>query len=567
MISHCIRPIEINGETQFEVWYGNTKRIIQRPFDPYFWSTSVLENIKMCNVSKEEKILLKTRKKKKLLKYEFPSVKYVKAFRNSDYTMEDGIPFDQRVTINDPNFYRKFQYNKPLKIMALDFEMFSEGIFPRASRDPIIGAGYSFSILKDYTFIDEEPVIHLCKPKNEFLILDETVKAIQKFKPNFIVTFYGNKFDIPYFVNRLLLNNISIIQLSYDRTYPKFTYEKYTDEFGNVRYDKNRIKEIMFGGITNIDLSNEVEMDQTLSGIKNRKMKTVARWFKITDDPKELDVYNMKKYVMTKKLYDYLKSDVIITRELFKIYYSNMRSLSDVLGIPFNMVASRSWSHIPILIHGREMYKRGIVGDLTNQQYYPNLNWGSKSVYEGAIVELYLKGLFQKVYQIDFKSYYPSTMVKFNLSPETCFFHPKNPFFKYNPNGFKHKIKNGYLHLIIPDKNIGYNCYILVNLQEEGSLVEFIRRMKIERALAKMQMKKYDYNTTEYIKFYSKQWSCKICQTVEYGYNGTKFAIWGNLPVAIATCGIDRFILQNVINNWIPKIKIETDTDGIYIKK
>ncbi len=81
--------------------------------------------------------------------------------------------------------------------MFLDLEMYSKGVFPRSERDPIIGSGYSFSTLKNHVFTDSEEIIHLAHPREEFLILNETIKDIQKERPQIIVTFYGNKFDLP----------------------------------------------------------------------------------------------------------------------------------------------------------------------------------------------------------------------------------------------------------------------------------------------------------------------------------------------------------------------------------
>lgn len=571
MISHCIRPIETNQQTKFEVWYDNQKKIVNRPINPYFWSHSPLKNVKMCDWFKEEKILLSNRKKKSLLNYSFPSVRYVSAFRDPDFTMEDRIPFGQRVTIDRPEFYQQFQQPDKLKVMCLDFEMFSQGIFPRSSRDPIVGSGYQFSTLKNFEWYDEKPIIHLCKPKDEYKILIATVNDIIKHRPNLIVGYNINKFDMPYFIERLKHpdNRINIMQLSKDRTYPKFKYGKYTDEWGNVKYDRNKIINVQFGGITNVDLWTEVEMDQTLSGIKNRKMKTVAHWFKLTDDIRELDMTKMESKVMTQELHDYLLSDVIITNKLMKIYYPTMQTLSEQLKIPLNMVANRSWSHIPIIVHGRLMYENGYVGDKSNVQKYPHFNWYGNT-FQGAIVEIFRKGLFDKVFQIDFKGYYPSTIVKFNLSPETCRFATRNGkmlLYKYNPNGFQFKMKKNKLHMIIPDANIGFNVYIIVDMDKDGSITEFLRKMRKQRDIAKISMKMHKQGTTNYIKLFSKQWTCKICENVQYGYNGTKFAIWGDLATAVATTGIDRYILGMVLNDWIPKYKIEADTDGIYIDR
>jgi DNA polymerase elongation subunit (family B) len=62
----------------------------------------------------------------------------------------------------------------------------------------------------------------------------------------------------------------------------------------------------------------------------------------------------------------------------------------------------------------------------------------------------------------------------------------------------------------------------------------------------------------------SKYWAVKVLMNSIYGYEGQASSRWGELPVAMATVGLCRWIVEQVESMMIEHL-IEVDTDGIYI--
>lgn len=420
-------------------------------------------------------------------------------------------------------FGRKFltsnSQTAPLKILALDIEVESDGsIFPSSARNPILCIGTEF---EGHIRIwgDEHNTL---TPDGERAALTQFSEYVQSINPDVILTYNGREFDVPYIYSRC---------------------EKYGI---NPHLRRHDCQDTVLCGRVHLDLLDSVIKDQSLYGIPNRQMKTVAGIFNLENivTLEAGDIRNTRRMYIEQreKLFEYLRSDVRITRSLGKIYLPNIIALSEMTGIPINQIVEGHNSLIPKITHARELFKRGLIFLSRNIDRYPILE---EAKFEAAYVDIFQTGRFEKVWKADFSSMYPSSMVTLNLSPETCRIVEfttlsENPDFKRVGN---------ILLLRIPDVNFKKDVCIEVDMNTTGFVRKNILELRALRTHIKKQM--VVAKTEEEISsLNSQQVAIKVLSNTMFGLAGLKFAQFSDLSIAIATVGTCRWLTKRVIN-WI----------------
>jgi len=249
--------------------------------------------------------------------------------------------------------------------MHFDIETDTTGIFPTPDRNAVIAIGCAIGDQKKL-FVSETY-------DDDKKIIEDFFKFIKYTDPDIFSGYNTNKFDIPYLLERMKINNISPNLWSRTESEPQF-------------YNNN----VYIDGRISFDIYNEVVKDQTIYGIKNRRMKTLAKWLNLNDDIVEVDPSQMRNLVNTKDLREYLKSDVRITEALFNIYFKNVLTLAEMNKIPLNIMVDASASFLPRIIHGRAFKKLNIIADKNNGERYP------KHIHkkQGALVDTFKHGLY-----------------------------------------------------------------------------------------------------------------------------------------------------------------------------
>ena len=421
----------INHGTNLEVWRNKQCAVIPLPFRPYFYSkepmkipciTETIEKVKFISDMKEHKVF----------KYDFGSVADVPIYRN-DGSMEADIPFIQRVCIDRPDFFSKYPNDNELDVLHFDIEVDSVGRFPKPESNPIIAISYAFN--------DEVPVmleIGKLSKRCDADIIEKFASEVKRFDPDIISTYYGNQFDIPYMIERCALNDI--------RT-DFFTRDVDAKECFFIDEEINN-KIIYIKGRALFDIWNEAIKDQTLYGIADKKMKTVANWFNLKEKIRKRkgfedyniiveDLSNTRSLVNTKRLTEYVTSDVLLTQELYKIYFYNVLTLSNILGVPFNIMTKRTSSTLGTVYYARELKKKNIISDSPNWKRFPDIyglpteviKRGKKKTefvggtrFQGAIVDI------NKRYQG--KVIKPLSKIDFSCIPEGEYIYTNNGYKK-----------------------------------------------------------------------------------------------------------------------------------------
>src|SRR6202022_3110657 len=167
---------------------------------------------------------------------------------------------------------------------------------------------------------DEPPQVVLGDGKTDADILEQFVRAVETLDPDVLVGYNVAGYDLPMIVKRLRQNGIDARRLS--RSGRALSEE---DEDGpNI------------DGRLVYDVFNSVKLDQTLHGIKDLKLKTVGEWMRFNVIRE--NVSDTRSLVGTTRLAEYNRNDVILTRNLAKIYWKNFIALAEMYGAPLNVV-------------------------------------------------------------------------------------------------------------------------------------------------------------------------------------------------------------------------------------
>lgn len=433
-----------------------------------------------------------------------------------------------------PDFYYSYPNSDELKIMCLDIEVLTRGmgIFPNASRDPIIAIGYSMG---------DSVVTHSARcVDDERSIIDTFIDDVVRLDPDIIATYNGIKFDIPYILTRIEKLGIDAALLSRTNEHPTPTD---------------------IGGRIHWDMWIDVEGDQTLLGLPNRKLKTIGNhfgWSDIIDIGRDA-LSNTSLLVGTSELDEYLTSDIHLTEKLSSVYIGKHIAMSDMMGIPLRETINSYNSLIPKVMHARNLGDR-YIGLYTNEERYSDLLGNMR--YQSAKVAIYDDGemlekhevlgkYFPKVYKIDFSSQYPTAMDTFNLSPDTT----RIIDYREYSGEFDFKYRDNILWLKIPDKNIMKDIIIKIDMHDDGFLRKIIRTLGAKRKVLKEKSKLEPDNKS----IYSQNWAIKVLMNSIYGYEGLTVSTHGDLSVAIATVGLCRWIVGKV-EDMLGDTIIETDS-------
>jgi DNA polymerase I len=207
------------------------------------------------------------------------------------------------------------------------------------------------------------------------------------------------------------------------------------------------------GGRVLWDLLDSVKNDQTIFGIKNKKMKTVCEWFGVEgEDWVKADMTNSAHDVDADTLLQHNEDDIRRTFGLADIYWGNISTLAEMFKVPLDYVINNTQATLAGIFMGRGLLDLNIRSDGMNQDRHPEIFRRAKAKgeknYEAAMVGIYQPGLHKPVYKIDFAGFYPSIMAAFNLSPDTA----KVLGYKPYQDEFTSEVIGNKIVYYIPDK-------------------------------------------------------------------------------------------------------------------
>jgi DNA polymerase I len=463
----------------------------------------------------------------------------------TDYVFENHIRYMDRILIDMPDYFLEYPNTDNLTFFAFDIETLRENY---VDKKKIISIAYSY-----YDGTTWQP-IQSSQNVDEKELLEWFLSAMENTNPDILVGYYHRGFDIPRIIDRCKANKLD---------YNRIGRENGTKYWINRRFNETNV---IVPGRVLYDLLDSVMSDQTLYGLKNKKMKTICIHFGIEGSKWVKEAMSEQTInIPTDILKAHNEDDVRRTIGLWNIYWQNIVTQAEMFNIPLNMVAEgASQTLVANLFLGRGLFHQGIMSDGSNKDRHPEIfsrqREKGEGAYEAAKVGIYLPGFHKKVWKIDFSGFYPSIMAAFNLSPDTC------KIIKYLPyeKVFKSEVVGNTTKYYIPDRNINKVIVIAVRNDKDGFLRTELRKIRKERDIIKKQYR--DASDDEKTQLESKQYNLKILQNIPSGKNGEATARYGSIPVSIATVGFAREIMTD-LDKYLNKdgqIVIETDTDGDY---
>lgn len=459
------------------------------------------------------------------------------------------VPYTSQIYSDLPEFPLQFPNTDPLKVMYLDIEVLTkgDGIFPRPRTNPVIAIGCATGD-GEVTIFDKYTKGKACPDKE---ILTEFMRHFRSVDPDVIVTYNGISFDLPYIATRMERCKMDTSLLN---RHP-----------GRLM-DRN---EIVLRGRIHFDLLLPARKDQSLFGIKSKKLKDVAKWYGYDAKVFGEDIANTQKHIGSEQLRAYLKSDVEATRTVSNVYLPNAISLAEIMKVPLGAIVGCFPSFIPKLICGRHCNDLKLQPLDTNMDRYGLLDddrtedgrihtLGTK--YEGAIVSINKTGYFPKISKVDFSSQYPSAIRTWNLGPDTT----KVTNISDYTGEYKFTRTKDKLVMVIPDGNFQKDIEVTINMSKTGFLKAEIENLAAERTRLKKLMEETTSEAEE-SGYNSRQMAIKIIQNSIYGYLGNRYATYGDMISALTVTGMCRWTTKIALD-IIGDALIELDTDGMVVE-
>ena len=549
--------IDQDDQQKLEIWRNNEKVVVDPPFSPYLMSKRRLQ-FDIVDGFEEEKVrvkLLSDLKEHDVWKYSFPNVSYIQEINRSlnrpgldrhqkivRAVFENHVPFITRILVDEPDFFDAYVNTDDLIFFFFDIETLVEN---HVDKKTITSIAYSSNDRKVKS-----------KQGDEKAILEWFLDEIQKTDPDVLVGYYMRDFDLVRIIERCKVHGLDYTRLARD---------------GSVDYfksDRDRSVTMTIGGRVLYDILDSVRQDQTMHGIKDHKMKTVTKWFKIEQEDWTI-LKTFDSTVDTDLLKKYNEDDVRRTYKLFDVYWRNLTTLAEMFKVPLNIAVENPQTMFATIFMGRGLYHRGIMSDGMNRDRHPEIfnrqrrGKEDTSNYEAAMVGIYQPGFHEKVYKIDFSGMYPSIMAAFNLSPDVC----KVIGYKEYDSNFRVETKGNKTIYHIPDSVLGKTVVIGAKNDEDGFLREELRSIREKRNIIKKKAKSCKGDEKSILE--SQQWVLKIMQNIPSGANGQSSFRWGDIGVTIPTVGIARELLEELkqhLDRESPVV-IEVDTDGLYLSE
>ncbi|BBL45634.1 archaeal DNA polymerase I [Nanobdella aerobiophila] len=428
------------------------------------------------------------------------------------------------------------KYN--LKVVAFDIETVSEQAIPDPSKDPIYLI--TFYDGKDYysIYIDGNSDEGY-KVNSELELLKKVDEVIKKLDPDILIGYNSNNFDLYFLYERAKKLNYKF-SFSWDNK--------------NILYTKKRetSKKYKFVGIQNFDLFN------VISGIFatqfNSETYSLDEIASEVLGEKKLDINFNEIYniIFKTKDYSYLikynKKDVELTYKLYKHFESILLEISRLAGITLYELSGSTYG---ILVEDY-LIKRSRDNNeiIPNKPSYDDLELRKKYTYSGAIVFQPRSGFYKNIAVYDFRSLYPSIIIKYNISPDTL---------KCDHEECKNE-------KIIADTSVG-KLEVWYCKKNKGFISSILESIFNERIEIKKKMKGLDKDSEEYKILDSRQLSLKYIINSTYGYLGFPNSRWYCLECASSITALGRKYIMEVkdyIENKGYKV-IYGDTDSIFV--
>ncbi|MGC9079481.1 MAG: DNA-directed DNA polymerase, partial [Nanopusillaceae archaeon] len=443
------------------------------------------------------------------------------------------------------DFYKLKKVNKVLenekhnlKVISLDIETVSEKAIPSPEKEPI----YLISIYdgkKFYSIYWKGNANEGIKVNNELELLKKLNDLIKELDPDVIVGYNSNNFDFYFLYERAKKLN--------------FTFDFGWDGSG-IMYTKKREEDRKYRiiGIQHVDLYDIV------SGIFAPQLNSETysldevSWEILKERKLDMDINLMTKIIHNTKDFNYLihynQKDAELTYKLYKYFENTLLEISRLVGITLYELSGSTYG---MLVENYLIKKVRDFNEIIPNRPKPNeVEERKKISYIGALVFEPKAGLYKNIAVYDFRSLYPSIIIRYNISPDTL---------KCEHDECKNE-------KIMIETSLGKE-EVWFCKKKKGFISEILENIFEERAEIKKKMKNLDKDSEEYKILDSKQLALKYIINSAYGYLGFPNSRWYCLQCAAAITALGRKHIEEA-KEFFEKKGYKTiygDTDSIFV--
>ncbi len=421
------------------------------------------------------------------------------------------------------------------RILSFDIETYNHGYeYSKENKDPIISlafVGDNFKRVITWKRIPTEKDIKFVRDEKE--LINEFKRTIKEYKPDYLVGYFSDGFDLPYIKARAKKYNISL-DINLDKS--------------DVKLPKRYFGSVKTIGLVHLDIYKFIRGIMGVSlQLDNYSLGEAAKEI-IKEDKLDLDLSKLALVwdSGSKEIEDiceYNLHDANLTYKICKEILLNMTELARLLGQTIHDICRISYGQ---LIESYLLRKAKEFDEIApNKPTSTIIAQRRTGTYQGAFVSEPKAGLYDNLVVFDFKSLYPSIIVAHNIDP-TSLTKSKKGSYK-SPDIFEEGKKANY-----------YFSY-----KEEALIPSVIKELIIRRNRIKEILKN---NKNDKI-LEARSNALKISANAAYGMFGFFGARWYSKECAAAITAYGRHHIQDVINK-AKKEKfnvIYSDTDSVVL--
>jgi len=354
--------------------------------------------------------------------------------------------------------------------------------------------------------------------KNEAELIERFKDFVKEYKPDFLVGYFSDAFDLPYLRARADYHKIKL-DLGIDGS--------------NVSFIRGILTSSEIRGIVHIDLYKFVNniISYTLQS-ETLSLNDVAKEL-VGEEKLKIDLGKITKQLKEKSLKEdelkrfalYNLQDSILASKLFFQLWPNIAEMTKVVQEPLFDVSRASYSHLVEyhILHNLKEFNeiaesRPIRDEIEKRR--------SRTKYEGAYVFQPKPALYERVAVFDFLALYPSIIISFNISPSTIRLKKEKNMFESPELEINRKKEKFYF------------------TKEKGFIPVILERLLEQRKKIKQQLKGKKDATLE-----ARSYALKTLANATYGYLGFFGARYYSVECAASITAFGRHFIQEVIEN------------------
>jgi DNA polymerase I len=391
-----------------------------------------------------------------------------------------------------------------LRVLAFDAQYLSERGSPQPERDPVAIISIVSSDGSEGQFVGGESEV-----------LRGFIRVVNSFDPDIVAGFGSNKRHMPYLsarARRVLGGPLSIGRLG---------AEPHTSVYGHVSLQ----------GRVNLDFQDMAEQTVELK-LESLEAFTLFLGIKMDfDTVEEFDVAETWKRDRDRVLrYSLQRARAVM--EMYRVLSDYVFSLSAITFMPADHVLTASTG---FRVESRLMAFASGLGELI-----PRRREVSRETYPGAVVIEPKPGLHREVAVLDFRSMYPSLMLKHNISFDTV----------VTQDGDRP-----------PGLDFGFRR------APQGFIPLALRELLDERLRVRAIIQRGSAGPVEMRVYEARERALKVTANATYGYLGWPAARWYSREAAEATTAWGRAVITSAIQKAgeLGLTVIYGDTDSIFV--